>query len=107
MSSRLTRKIAYILIGFLLTYGPVRAEDTEIYFGGGSASSTTTVRPNVLFIFDTSISMSTLVPGTSKSRLQTMKEAMIGNGADITGVVNDLEDVNLGIMRFTNRRGGW
>jgi len=105
MYSSLTRKITYVLLTLSLTIGggSARAEDTEIYFGGGSTSSTS-IRPNVLFIFDTSISMLAPVSDgnpatTDPSRLTVMKEAAVA-------VINDLEDVNAGMMRFTHRRGG-
>ena len=81
MFSALTRKSFYSLLGFSLVFsaGLTRADDTEIYFSGGSATSTTpaAIRPNVLFILDTSGSMTSTVSGTGgESRVQIMKDAV-------------------------------
>lgn len=77
------------------------ADDTEIYFGASTAG---TIRPNILFIMDTSGSMSTTVSGTTKSRLQTMQEAL-------TDILDSVDNVNVGLMRYsapsnTDNNGG-
>ncbi|WP_421861823.1 PilC/PilY family type IV pilus protein [Motiliproteus sp.] len=73
---------------------PVWADDTEIYFGG---SAKVTVKPNVLFILDTSGSMKEK-DGGNISRMDRMKQAL-------TNVLNNAEDINVGLMRFTNPGG--
>lgn len=73
---------------------PVWADDTEIFFGdlrGGGAS------PNVVFILDTSGSMSSQ-DGTGRSRIDRVKDGM-------RELVNSLNDVNIGLMRFSNPGG--
>ena len=59
----LTRKqLALVAVGALwatMSASPAMADDTELFVGMPSASSTT--RPNILFIIDDSISMGTLV----------------------------------------------
>lgn len=73
---------------------PVWADDTEIFFGdlrgGGTA-------PNVLFIMDTSGSMKN-EDGTGISRIDRVKAAL-------NELVSDLNDVNIGLMRFSNAGG--
>lgn len=73
---------------------PAWADDTEIYFGGNSTSN---IRPNVLFILDTSGSMAGK-DGTNLTRLERMQRAMIN-------VLNSTDDINVGLMRFTNPGG--
>ena len=77
-----------------------RADDIEIYFNSGnSAAATSVIRSNVLFILDTSGSMSLNVRGTSQTRLKEMKDA-------VKYVLNNTEDINVGLMRFKSNRGG-
>ncbi|WP_210396388.1 PilC/PilY family type IV pilus protein [Motiliproteus sediminis] len=87
-----------VVIGsFLSTWlvcTPAWADDTEIYFGG---STNIAVRPNVLFILDTSGSMDGY-DGGSVTRLDRMKQAL-------TNVLNTSTDINVGLMRFTNPGG--
>lgn len=78
----------------LLVCLPAWADDTEIYFGG---NNTTTVRPNVLFILDTSSSMGE-TDGGSITRLDRMKDALVN-------VLSSADDINVGLMRFTNPGG--
>lgn len=78
----------------MLALTPVWADDTEIFFGdmrGGGAS------PNVLFILDTSGSMKEK-DGTGRSRIDRVKDGM-------KELVNSLNDVNIGLMRFSNPGG--
>ncbi|KZX57931.1 hypothetical protein A3709_20110 [Halioglobus sp. HI00S01] len=73
---------------------PVWADDTEIFFGdlrGGGAA------PNVVFILDTSGSMGGF-DGTDQTRMQRLKVAM-------NEIIGDLNDVNVGLMRFSNPGG--
>jgi len=77
------------------------ADDTEIYFNSGSSSGNTgdPLRPNVLFILDTSGSMNEPVTGGTQSRIAALKEAM-------TTIISQVQDINLGLMRFTRTEGG-
>ncbi|NIB40249.1 VWA domain-containing protein [Pseudomaricurvus alkylphenolicus] len=92
--------------GFIYTslgLTPAYADDTEIYFGGNFIGSGVETRPNILFVLDTSGSMSYgLDPdnpsyGTNE-RLDALKQAM-------TSVLSSVSNVNIGIMRFTNPGG--
>ncbi|MEM1190597.1 MAG: PilC/PilY family type IV pilus protein [Pseudomonadota bacterium] len=74
---------------------PVWADDTEIFFGDVAGSA---IRPNVLFIIDTSGSMSNTVDGTGKDRLDNVKDAF-------NQLLDELNNVNVGLMRFTNPGG--
>ncbi len=98
-----SQRTTYLIIAFFLTFTTSisRADDTEIYFSSGSSSgnSSNAILPNVLLILDTSGSMTATVSGTGKSRMELMKEAM-------TDIINGVEDVNMGLMRFTYKNGG-
>ena len=86
-----------LALGALVGLPPAAwADDTEIYLGSESLSEG--VRPNVLFILDTSGSMSSSVSGTGKNRLQNMQDAVIA-------LLDDLNNVNVGLMRFTDPGG--
>jgi type IV pilus assembly protein PilY1 len=74
----------------------VYADDTEIFFGG-SASSAGVVSPNVLFILDTSGSMSNR-DGLGVNRLDRMKEAL-------RNILANANNINVGLMRFSNPGG--
>jgi len=74
-----------------------QAEDTEIYVGNGATDSDG-VRPNVLFMLDTSSSMYPEDDGTGVSRLDRMKEAL-------RIIINQSNNVNMGLMRF-HKEGG-
>ena len=97
------QKLSHAVLCALLVLfsGSGAAEDTEIYFSSGSSSgnSSNAVLPNVLFILDTSQSMTSDVPGTGQSRIQILKSAM-------NTILANLKDVNVGIMRFTYNTGG-
>lgn len=101
-----------LLCLLVLGSGAGVADDTEIYFSTGTSSGNTgePLRPNVLFILDTSGSMTAKVaetgpdpsPGATSddlSRIQVLKDAM-------TQIIEEVEDINLGLMRFTNTDGG-
>ncbi|MBL4621305.1 MAG: VWA domain-containing protein, partial [Immundisolibacteraceae bacterium] len=87
----------FILSLFLtFSYGSaVFADDTDIYLG----DQVNVIRPNLLFVLDTSDSMNAKVTGTSTSRLQNMREAM-------HDIVLGLDNINVGLMRFNGRRSG-
>ena len=75
----------------------LQADDTEIYLGDDTLSDAT--RSNVLFILDTSGSMSGTDGTTpSQSRLVRMKEAL-------QNMLDSVNNVNVGLMRFTNPGG--
>ena len=99
MSVSFFKKFNYFLFFSLLIAGSanVSADDTEIYFS--SASSSADVRSNVLLILDTSGSMTSSAGGGGGSRITVMKQALVK-------IINEMEDVNVGLMRFTNKEGG-
>lgn len=102
--------ISLIILAMLSTM--LVADDTEIYFSGAGVSQ---VKPNVLFVLDTSFSMQSLVdtngngvtkidhdsdPNTKKindpgdiSRIETLHDAM-------ENLLTGLDNVNVGIMRM-------
>ncbi|MCP5152286.1 MAG: VWA domain-containing protein [Chromatiales bacterium] len=73
----------------------VKADDTEIYLGNASLSEG--IQPNVLFILDTSGSMSSY-DGQAKDRLDRMKEAL-------HRILDEANNINVGLMRFTDPGG--
>ena len=79
----------------VLVMTPVWADDTEIFFGGGSNSDAT---PNVLFVIDTSGSMGNNVSGTNDSRITVVKDAL-------TELVSTVNNINVGLMRFSKPGG--
>ncbi|MEL7044981.1 MAG: VWA domain-containing protein, partial [Pseudomonadota bacterium] len=89
------RSIGVAFVAALWCSSPVWADDTEIFFGDVAGNS---IRPNVLFIIDTSGSMSNTVDGTGKDRLDNVKDAF-------NQLLDELNNVNVGLMRFTNPGG--
>lgn len=92
-----TRKLGIGLISFAMSGMAglsAHADDTEIFFGGSTNES---VNPNVLFILDTSGSMSDKDGGTT-SRLDRMKSAF-------RSLMGGLNNVNVGLMRFNDPGG--
>ena len=86
------------MIGFLcslLLPTALLAEDTEIFFGGTNVNSG--YKPNVMFILDTSSSMTSKDGGTV-TRLDRMKSAL-------TGIINSVSNINVGLMRFSGAGG--
>ncbi len=75
--------------------GLARAADTEIYLGADALRPG--ARPNVMFIFDTSESM-TRTDGLAESRMKRMKDAV-----DL--VLDSVNNINAGLMRFTEPGG--
>ena len=99
-----SQRTIYLIITFFLTFGTgiTRADDTEIYFSSGSSSANTSnpILPNVLLILDTSGSMNIQVPNTGgKTRMEVMKDSM-------KTIIDSIQDVNVGLMRFTFSAGG-
>ncbi|MEM1404552.1 MAG: hypothetical protein AAGG55_14540 [Pseudomonadota bacterium] len=93
--SKSIRRIAGACFAALWCTSPVWGDDTEIFFGD---VSTTDIRPNVLFIIDTSGSMGSGVSGAPGDRLDNVKEAFYT-------LMDELANVNVGLMRFTNPGG--
>ena len=93
---RLFHLIPAMLLGIVAGL-PVEltADDTEIYLGNINVSAG--VRPNVLFILDTSGSMSN-TDGMSQDRLDRMKDAL-------KTILDDANNINVGLMRFTDPGG--
>ena len=92
-------KVLFASFIYIFSAGfPAVAEDIEIFFGNGSSVSGL-IKPNVLFVLDTSGSMTSIVAdGQGKSRLTHMKEAL-------TDIISDANNVNMGLMRFTKPGG--
>ena len=93
--NRAQRVFASVLTVSALSLAPVWADDTEIFFGDVNTAG---ARPNVLFIIDTSGSMRETVSGTGKDRLDNVKDGF-------RELLTNLNDVNVGLMRFSNPGG--
>jgi len=79
----------------VLVYSPFSlADDTEIFFSNSASSA---IKPNVLFVMDTSGSMTNKDGGTT-TRLDRMKTAL-------KSIISSSTNVNIGLMRFV-RTGG-
>lgn len=104
-SSSLTRKMTHSALMFLLVFvtGSSSAQDTEIYFSGGTVSASTdqSILPNVLFILDTSGSMTNNLTGDAqgRSRIEVLRDSM-------ETIIAGVNNINLGLMRFTQDNGG-
>ncbi len=85
-----------LAFALVLASGPAYSQDTEIYFNSVNSAA---IKPNVLFILDSSGSLNNTATGTGRSRLAILKEAM-------NIIVTSAEDINLGLMRFNGREGG-
>lgn len=95
---RLLGQVSAFAFGFLymaLGCSPVWADDTEIYFGnvGPNAGAA-----NILFILDTSGSMSTDDDHNGTSRMDDLKTAF-------KGLISQIQNVNVGMMRFSDPGG--
>ena len=95
MQYSINHKIIFAIVSLSLVFSTSigRADDTEIYFSSGSATESV-LRPNVLFILDTSGSMLT-VADSGQTRIDELKDAM-------ETVLGSLNDVNVGLMRFND-----
>ncbi|MDO6461387.1 PilC/PilY family type IV pilus protein [Granulosicoccaceae sp. 1_MG-2023] len=83
-------------IALLSVGNALYADDTEVFFGAQTAQSTSF--PNVLFVLDTSGSMSG-TDGTGSSRIDRMKDAL-------TQILDSATNINVGIMRLNGYYGG-
>ncbi len=90
---------------------PVWADDTEIFFGPVSGSD---AQPNIVFLLDASASMDFYDCANGKRQFnpcnddsefgdQTRLDRM---NAALTQILNAVEKVNIGVMRFSNRESG-
>jgi type IV pilus assembly protein PilY1 len=95
------KPIIYTFTFFLVTLssGISRADDTEIYFTNTNNASVAAIRPNVLLILDSSGSMGWTSGTFPDTRMEVMREAMLE-------IINNMEDVNVGLMRFQYVDGG-
>jgi len=85
--------------GLGLLGGAAVADDTEIFFPPVDGAQTQTVRPNILFIMDTSGSMGS-TDGTNSTRLDKVKEAL-------TSILDEMSpNTNVGLMRLSDDEGG-
>jgi len=75
----------------------VYAEDTEIFFA--PEDDVDGVRPNIMFIIDSSGSMGWGVDGTTDNRMEVVQDVM-------DEVLTNITNVNAGLMRFNNGLGG-
>ncbi len=89
------RRFAAAFLSGLVAVAPVWADDTEIFFGDTGSGG---VAPNLLLVVDTSGSMSNTVSGTGKTRMQNVQDAL-------HILLNSLNNVNVGLMRFSNPGG--
>lgn len=80
----------------LVGLGPLHADDTEVFFG--QVNLTEDNRPNLLFVLDTSGSM-TEYGDSSETRIDRLKDAM-------TEIVDSSRNVNIGLMRFNGAYAG-
>ncbi|MCP4598359.1 PilC/PilY family type IV pilus protein [Neptuniibacter sp.] len=85
-----------LVYGVLLTWytmSPVWADDTEIYFAG---TANLIVRPNILFVLDTSGSMDDRPSGvySGPDKMDSLQSSM-------TTILSTVQDVNVGLMRFS------
>ena len=98
--SRSLNFLLAVVVGLMTgTPGTSLADDTEIYLGSDEViSQSGLIRPNVLFILDTSGSMSAEVENSGKDRLEHMQDAF-------NDVMDSINNVNVGLMRFTDPGG--
>jgi len=98
----ITKRLTLLSLSFALVLGSNvgRADDIEIYFNSADAANNTDIiRSNVLFILDSSNSMKRQIPGTGLRRIDALKNAM-------EVVLNNIRDVNVGLMRFNQGNSG-
>ena len=76
---------------------PAHADDTEVFFGQIERSDAT--HPNVLFVLDTSGSMTLGDTGQVGTRMDRLREAM-------GTILDEATNVNIGLMRMNGLRGG-
>jgi hypothetical protein len=102
MIKTITKRLTLLSLSFALVVGSNvgRADDIEIYFNSADAANNTDIiRSNVLFILDSSNSMRQQIPGAGMRRIDALKNAM-------EVVLNNIRDVNVGLMRFNQGNSG-
>lgn len=106
VTTRLTQTFKLGLGAFIYSFLSCQsavADDIEVFFGGASTSSES--NPNILFIFDTSGSMSRSQSFTEvdeSGNSVTVSQSRIGILQDVmSDVVSSLSGVNLGLSRFS------
>ncbi len=94
---KILKFISRIFVGsfiyFFFAMQSAFGDDTEIFFA--PVSSTENVIPNVLFVIDTSDSMKYNATGTSKRKMDIVKDVM-------DGFLTKLKGVNIGLMRYNH-----
>lgn len=91
---KLSVSLSACVLGFLISFSAF-GDDLDIYLG--TSNSSVSYNPNVLFIMDTSGSMSSK-DGTSDSRMQRVQDALRNALANAT-------NINAGLMRFSDHGG--
>ncbi len=100
MSNSMRVLIAVLTTSLISIGGDIaHARDTDIYFLDASGANAV-VKPNILLSIDTSGSMNENVGGTTQSRVDLMKDAML------TVLDSLANNPRVGLMRFTNDGGG-
>lgn len=93
------RTLAGSVLLSVATMQAATADDTEVFFPEELVTVEGSISPNILFILDTSGSMSN-TDGFSQTRLERMQEAMIG-------LLNEMnQNINVGLMRLSDKEGG-
>jgi type IV pilus assembly protein PilY1 len=116
-SSTLTSRIRHLagaaMVGTLATLAApnlalATTDDTEVLIAGDATPPNATNKPRVLFVLDTSGSMSTTVAGTGATRLENLKRALIGlpiggGQRDNSGIFRNekiFQGINAGLLIF-------
>ncbi len=97
---RVKHKISSFIAGLIVSITPLsnaNADDTEIFYVGE------TVRPQILMILDTSLSMTNRVGNTTASRLTNMKQAVENFVNPPDG--SELGDIDVGLVRMNQISG--
>lgn len=114
VTSRIRHFAGAAMVGALATLAApnlalATTDDTEVLIAGeATPQPDVTNKPRVLFILDTSGSMSTTVSGTGASRLENLKRALIGlpiggGQRDNSGIFRNekvFQGINAGLMIF-------
>lgn len=88
--------LSMVLGGFIAVSAQAQADDTEVFFGTDQRADYG--QPNVLFVLDTSSSM-TRTDNTGSSRIARLKVAM-------TSILNSASNLNVGLMTYNGTKGG-
>ena len=100
-SARIGQALAAALLSAAASWsGSAIADDTELFFPPVDVTAQENIRPNILFIMDTSGSMGNTDSGQSKTRLELVQDAM----SQLLTEMN--QNVNAGLMRLSYNEGG-